>query len=118
MRRGALADGVVLRPAREGAIAGEIQGRPLFQYDFTPQQYEALAHLLAALSRVLPRCRLEAPRGDDGAILATVLPEGEARDGFEGILGHWHVSTAKVDPGPAFDWDRVLARARALTGHR
>jgi N-acetyl-anhydromuramyl-L-alanine amidase AmpD len=118
VRRGALADDGVLRPARNGVIAGEIQGRQLFQYDFTPQQYEALAHLLAALSRVLPRCRLEAPRGEDGAVLPAVLPEGEARDGFEGILGHWHVSTAKVDPGPAFDWDRVLARARVLTGLR
>jgi len=117
VRRGALPEDRVLRPAREGPVAGEIQGRRLLQQDFTPQQYEALAHLLAALSRVLPRCRLEAPRDETGAVVSTVLPESE-RKAFEGVLGHWHVSAAKVDPGPAFDWDGVLAHARALAAGR
>ena len=27
---------------------------------------------------------------------------------YRGILGHYHVQTNKVDPGPAFQWDRVI----------
>jgi N-acetyl-anhydromuramyl-L-alanine amidase AmpD len=118
VRRGALAESHVLRPARPGPIEGVVHDQRLLQQDFTAEQYEALAHLLAALSRVLPRCRLVAPRAPDGTILSGLLPEGEARDDFEGVLGHWHVSGAKVDPGPALDWDRVLARARSLGGVR
>ncbi len=37
------------RPARREMIAGQMQGRQLRQYDFTPQQYKALAKLTAAL---------------------------------------------------------------------
>jgi N-acetyl-anhydromuramyl-L-alanine amidase AmpD len=33
---------------------------------------------------------------------------------FAGVLGHYHVQDNKVDPGPAFDWERVLERARAI----
>ena len=118
VRRGALPEGATFAPARPDAIVGAVHGRPLVQYDFTAAQYDALARVLAALSRALPRCRLEAPRAADGTVVATTLPEGPARDAFEGLLGHWHVSAAKVDPGPAFDWDAVLARARALRDGR
>ncbi len=118
VRRGALATGATFAPARPGPIVGAIHGETLWQHDFTAAQYEALARLLATLSRVLPRCRLAAPRGADGAVLRTLLPEGEARDAFEGVLGHWHVSAAKVDPGPAFQWDAVLSRARAVLDGR
>ncbi len=116
VRRGALPAGATFASARPEPVVGAIHGERLVQYDFTEAQYEALARLLATLARVLPRCRLEAPRGPDGGVLATLLPEGEARASFEGVLGHWHVSGAKVDPGPAFRWDAVLDRARALRG--
>lgn len=116
VRRGALPAGATFASARPEPVVGEIHGERLVQYDFTEAQYEALARLLATLSRVLPRCRLQAPRAPDGRVLATLLPEGEARTSFEGVLGHWHVSGAKVDPGPAFRWDAVLERARALRG--
>jgi len=32
---------------------------------------------------------------------------------FEGLLGHCHVTRDKVDPGPAFDWRRVLTALAA-----
>ncbi len=105
--------GFVPRPARAQPVRGSIHGRSLTQYDFTDAQYHALARLLAAVHRVFPRVRLEAPRGPDGAVSRQVLsPEQSAR--FEGVVGHWHLSRHKVDPGPAFDWERVLAEARAL----
>lgn len=110
---GVLTPGFVGRPARDGPIEGRINGTTLIQHDFTPQQYESLSHLIAALSAVLPSISLDAPRGSDGAVLDRALTPEEFA-GFRGVLGHWHVQANKVDPGPAFDWDRVLTRARSL----
>jgi hypothetical protein len=45
------------------------------------------------------------------------LDAGELAN-FEGILGHYHISTTKVDPGPAFDWQAFLARVRARMSAR
>jgi N-acetyl-anhydromuramyl-L-alanine amidase AmpD len=114
VRRGALPAPLELSPARPEVVEGHVHGQALFQMDFTPEQYEALAHLLAALARVFPRVRLEAPRAEDGGVLASLLPD-EALHSFAGVLGHFHWSRGKVDPGPAFRWDDVLSRARALS---
>ncbi len=40
----------------------------------------------------------------------------EALAGFEGVIGHYHITKRKIDPGPAFDWERVLGGARRLVG--
>lgn len=105
------------RPAREEWLSGTIHGAPLVQPDFTPQQYESLAALAAALHGVFPRIALEAPRDAAGRVRADALDEGE-KARFHGILGHFHLQTDKLDPGPAFDWERVLgeARVRAAAG--
>ncbi len=103
----------VARPDRPEIIEGVVQGQRLYQLDFTPQQYEALAHLCAGLSKVFPRIRLDAPRDPDGEVRTRVLPEDELR-AFDGIVGHFHVQKNKNDPGPAFQWERVLRQARAL----
>lgn len=105
--------GFTPRPARPDLIRGEVHGRTLYQYDFTDAQYRALARLLAALHRVLPRIRLDAPRDANGAVLRRTMSEYE-RSHFEGVVGHWHLTERKVDPGPAFDWDRLFRDARAL----
>ena len=112
VRRGALPEDEVLHPARQGPIEGEIQGRHLFQQDFTPQQYEALAHLLATLSRLLPRCRLEAPRAEDGSILPTVRGGGARRlRGRPGPLAREH-GEGRPRPGVRLG-PRAHARTRA-----
>ena len=64
-------------------------------------------------AKALPRIRLEAPRYADGSIVDRALSESAFRD-FEGVLGHFHVQTNKQDPGPAFQWERVLREAREL----
>ncbi|MHC4550334.1 MAG: N-acetylmuramoyl-L-alanine amidase [Planctomycetota bacterium] len=110
---GHLPSGHVARPARPGPIRGPIHGVALVQHDFTDAQYEALARLVAALGRVFPALRPEAPRDQNGTIVATALSEAEARS-FRGLLGHYHLTRHKVDPGPAFDWERLLRRAREL----
>ena len=33
---------------------------------------------------------------------------------FQGIIGHYHIQTNKVDPGPALQWDRIVDGAREL----
>ena len=103
--------GFVARPARPERVRGVVQGQALEMYDLTPEQYDALVALAAGLARVLPRIEPDAPRGADG-VVATVALEPAAYDAFRGILGHHHVQANKVDPGPAFDWERFLARVR------
>ena len=105
--------GFVARPARPGLFEGEIHGQPLVQYDFTDAQYEALARLAAALSRVFPQIRLDAPRDAEGGIYPTALTRDELA-AFGGLLGHWHLTRSKIDPGPAFDWNRLFRTARSL----
>jgi len=91
-------------------ISGTIQGIEREQYDFTDEQYRALAHLTAALVRIFPRIELAAPRTADGAVVPRMLtPEEMAA--HSGLVGHYHVTDKKVDPGPAFDWDRLFEEA-------
>jgi N-acetyl-anhydromuramyl-L-alanine amidase AmpD len=103
----------VPRPARKDLISGTVHGRKLVQYDFTNEQYDALAKLVAALARVFPRVHLEVPRDRQGKVVQGVLPD-RAAERFEGLVGHYHLDEKKDDPGPAFDWDRVLSDARRI----
>ena len=41
------------------------------------------------------------------------MPAAELKQ-YEGVLGHYHVQTDKVDPGPALQWDYVIGEARRL----
>lgn len=110
-RRELLTPDFIARPARKEIIEGEINGSKRYQYDFTSEQYEALGKLTAALHRVLPGIELAVPRGPDGQIIGDVLSDEQLKN-FRGLVGHWHITKQKQDPGPAFDWDRVLSRAR------
>jgi len=104
--------GFVGRPAREARIAGTINGRRLEMFDLTPEQYASLEALTAGLCELFPRIRPDAPRDATGAVRRDALDAAEfAR--FHGILGHFHVSADKSDPGPAFDWERLLRGVRA-----
>lgn len=107
--------GFVPLAARDEPIRGFIHGRELVQYDFTPQQYAALARLTATLCRVLPRIRPAFPRGPDGRVAPRVLTAEELSH-FSGVLGHYHLTEGKIDPGPAFDWERLARDLRALGG--
>ena len=107
------ADGEPLRPARQGLFEGEINGSQYRQRDFTPQQYDALIHLTAALHEVFPEMALDYPRGDDGTVLMHQLTKDQLAV-YHGLLGHWHVQDNKNDPGPAFDWEKVRVGATEL----
>lgn len=101
--------GAYAKPSDAGGqslCSGKIKGQILWQRPFTDAQYEALAKLVAALAAALD-VPVRAPRGADGRVLTTTLPEAE-RPTFAGIVGHLHVSAGKIDPGPAFAWERFL----------
>ncbi|MEZ6038777.1 MAG: N-acetylmuramoyl-L-alanine amidase, partial [Planctomycetota bacterium] len=117
MKETGLPDDFVARPVRPDVIAGEVQGKTYYMVDYTPQQYEALARLMAGLNRALPRIRLEAPRDPAGEVVDHVLPESRLR-AFDGIVGHFHVQKNKQDPGPAFQWEPTLRAARELRERR
>ena len=97
-----------------GAVAfveGVVQGQTLVQGELTPEQYAALVKLAAGLCRALPLIRADAPRDHEGRVRDAVLSDAEF-ERFQGILGHFHVQQDKVDPGPAFPWERLIADVR------
>ena len=107
-----------------GVVRGETQGQMLEQRDFTEAQYASLGMLVAALIKALPRVRPDYPRvvsstegdgdgtggggGGAGRELVTHRLAEETFRSFEGVLGHFHVQSNKIDPGPAFQWERML----------
>jgi N-acetyl-anhydromuramyl-L-alanine amidase AmpD len=107
--------GFVRHPARTEPVRGTIQGQDLIQYDFTPAQYQALIKLTATLCRVLPKIKCDYPKDAQGNLIRAKLPD-EDLNKYAGVLGHFHVQTDKVDPGPAFQWDYVIDGARKLLG--
>jgi len=105
--------GFVGHPARPQLVTGVIQGKELIQYDFTPEQYQALIKLTATLSKAFPQLKCDYPKDAAGKLIPGKLPEAELKS-FQGVMGHYHIQTDKVDPGPAFQWDYVIGHARRL----
>lgn len=99
------------RPARPTPVRGALQGHELIQYDFTPEQYAALAKLTAAICRVFPRIACDFPHDASGRLITQKLPDDELAK-FHGILGHYHIQENKVDPGPAFQWRQLIDDAK------
>ncbi len=108
---GLLTPNFVARPARREPVAGTIQGQRLRQYDLSPEQYAALSRLVATLCEVFPKIRCDYPRDSQGRLVTQKLAD-EVLAGYRGLLGHYHIQTNKVDPGPAFQWDKVVRDAR------
>ena len=75
------------------------------------EQYRALINLTAAVCRALPRIRPDVPRDAEGQVRWDELSDEEMA-AFSGLIGHYHVTDGKVDPGPAFDWERVIRGVR------
>ncbi len=100
-------------PIRPDRVRSPIHGRMLEQYDFTPEQYAALAKLTAALCRALPRIACDYPHDAAGRVVPKKLPADEI-ERFRGVLGHYHIQENKVDPGPALQWEKFIGEARVL----
>src|SRR5262249_32169928 len=105
--------GFVGHPKTLKPMRGIIQGHELIQYDFTPEQYRALIKLTATLVKVLPKIKCDFPKDTAGRVISEKLPDDQLKE-YQGILGHFHIQTDKVDPGPAFQWDYLTRNARML----
>lgn len=86
----------------------EINGIPWRSWGYTDVQYDSLVKLLASLGKFYPKLKLAAPVDERGEIIWQV----PADDAFDlekiGIWAHMHLTAQKFDPGPGFDWARVL----------
>jgi N-acetyl-anhydromuramyl-L-alanine amidase AmpD len=100
-------------PARPVLVEGRIQGKDLVQYDYTPEQYQALIRLTATLCKVFPKIKCDYPKDGAGNLIPQKLPDDEL-NAYHGVLGHYHVQTDKTDPGPALQWDYLIGSARKL----
>ena len=90
----------------------------LFQrYELTPQQYNALVKLTAALCKIFPQIKPDYPRDASGKLITEKLPDEVLRN-YKGVIGHYHIQANKTDPGPALQWDKVINGARRLLGLR
>ena len=69
--------GFVARPVRPEPVTGRIQGTELLQYDLTPEQYQALIKLTAALCRTFPKLKCDYPRDPSGNLILRKLPDDE-----------------------------------------
>jgi N-acetylmuramoyl-L-alanine amidase len=100
----------VARPARDELVTGKVQGQELAQFDLTNEQYDALIKLTATLHAVLPRIALDVPRHEQGVVTSKLSDDALVKS--TGLLGHFHMQDNKIDPGPAFDWERVIGGAK------
>jgi N-acetyl-anhydromuramyl-L-alanine amidase AmpD len=101
------------KPARQELIVGNIQGQDLAQYDFTPEQYDSLIKLTATLCKIFPKINCDYPKDADGKLVPKKLSDDEWK-AYQGVMGHYHVQLNKTDPGPAFDWEKVIGGAQKL----
>ena len=101
------------RPARPAPVTGTIQNVELRQYDFTPEQYDSLIKLTATLCKVFPKLKCDYPKDEQGKLIPHMLTKEQWAD-YSGVLGHYHVQKNKVDPGPAFNWEKVVDGASTL----
>ena len=72
--------------------------------------------MTAALCRIFPNIKCDYPRDENGKLITRKLPDEQLRN-FHGVIGHYHIQTEKIDPGPALQWDRLIDGAkRAMDG--
>jgi N-acetylmuramoyl-L-alanine amidase len=100
-------------PARPTPIPGNIQGLNLIQFDYTPQQYASLAKLIAAYCTIFPSIPPTYPKDSQGNLITVKLPDATLAT-YTGILGHYHIQTNKIDPGPAMQWGILEQQAKMI----
>ena len=82
-----------------GLSSETIHGRARKVASFHRGQVESAKALTAAVNGALD-LPLDVPRYDDGRVYSTTMRRQSVRE-FRGIVGHFHISRRKLDPGPA-----------------
>jgi N-acetyl-anhydromuramyl-L-alanine amidase AmpD len=57
--------------------------------------------------------RCDYPRDAAGKLVTHKLAD-EDLNNYGGVMGHYHVQSNKVDPGPALQWDYIIENARRI----
>ena len=83
-------------------------------WGYTDAQYRALIALLKKLASLLPKLKLMAPLAEDNSPIWSVV---EKYNPDIGIYGHLHLTAEKFDPGPGFDWHRLIYGLTEETNH-
>jgi hypothetical protein len=68
------------------------------------------------LCQVFPKLKCDYPKDTSGHLIPRKLDDEDLAR-FQGILGHYHIQSNKVDPGPAFQWEHVVQGARDWLPH-
>jgi N-acetyl-anhydromuramyl-L-alanine amidase AmpD len=117
-------------------VRGVVNGTSYVQKPYTEKQYDAVSALYCALLKRFRNLKLAYPvDGDENAFdFASVEAPRDGTDAFKesypacanekltderrrayaGALGHFHVENKQCDPGPAFDWKRLIRDTNAL----
>ncbi|MEC8025251.1 MAG: N-acetylmuramoyl-L-alanine amidase [Myxococcota bacterium] len=85
----------------------KIQNSRIRAWGYTPIQYESLILLLKLFVRELDMKKTY-PMTPDGKVIPHLLADEDTKK-LHGFIGHWHLDDQRWDPGPAFDWERVLS---------
>jgi N-acetyl-anhydromuramyl-L-alanine amidase AmpD len=80
-----------------------INGKSVRSYGYTEAQYTALFALLRVLSGALEHIDLVFPTGPQ----ETTFSWQDTYEDFEGVVGHFHLTPRRWDPGPGFEWSRL-----------
>lgn len=92
---------------RGGLFEGVTNGGRVKSLGYTEAQYESIIAVLNGLCEFF-KIKRQIPVDEAGKVLRNKLVNTD----FYGIVGHLHVSANKWDPGPGFDWERVLIGIR------
>ena len=74
-------------------------------YGYTEAQYKTLGALVRTLATVFPALSKVAGVDAKGEVIERGLEDPAASPG---ILAHWHWEMQRWDPGPGFDWSRLV----------
>ncbi len=83
-----------------------INGEPWRSLGYTDAQYDALVKLLRGLKQRFTKIQLMPPIGPDKQVM---LEQTEIDLEKCGLFGHFHLNAQKIDPGPGFEWTRLIA---------
>lgn len=83
---------------------GVIRGRKVKMAKFYDKQHIALKALIDAICAAIPTIPKVIPAGADGKLLQATMTPAQLK-AYKGIIGHFHISTKKTDPGiDVFDY--------------
>lgn len=89
-------------------VTCRIHGHTYLAFEYTEAQYAALEALVRGLARALPNMPIDFPQSSPGAQAWEEIPNAKS---YAGLLGHYHTTRRKWDPGP-FDFKGFCERTR------